>query len=517
MAAGMELIQHMMLGFSVAAHPVNIAYCLLGVTLGTFIGVLPGIGPLSGVAMLLPITYVMPPLSAIIMLAGIFYGAQYGGSITSILMNIPGDASAAVTCIDGHAMAAKGRAGAALSMSKIASFAGGCFSTLVIMLLAPALTDVALKFGPAEYFSLMVVGLVTAVTLAHGSQLRGLAMVVLGLLLGLVGTDLQTGTLRFTFGFEKLSDGVNLVALAIGLFGFSHIIYNMETLVSRKVEMPDVSAILPTLADLKACVKPIMRGMSVGSLLGVLPGGGAVLSSFTAYTIEKRLASDPSRFGKGAIEGVAAPEAANNAASQTSFIPLLTLGIPPNPVIALIGGALTVQGIIPGPQIISEQPDLFWGVIASMWIGNLMLIVLNMPLVGIWIRLLRVPRGILFPSIILFSCIGVYSVDNSAFEVGTAVFFGLIGYAFLKFDCEPGPLLLGFVLGPMMEQNLRRAMLLSHGDPTVFVTQPISLVLLLVAVGLLVLMAVSALSAGRRARDRRQEMGVKGPDTEPVI
>lgn len=492
----MELIHHLVLGFSVATHPVNIAYCLLGVTLGTFIGVLPGIGPLSGVAMLLPVTYVLPPTAAIIMLAGIFYGAQYGGSITSILVNIPGDASAAVTCIDGHAMAVKGRAGAALSMSKIASFAGGCFATLMIMLLGPVLTDIALKFGPAEYFSLMVVGLVTAVTLAHGSQLRGLAMVILGLMLGFVGTDVQTGTLRFTFEFDKLADGVNLVALAIGLFGFSHIILNMEALVSRKIEMPKIIGILPTLADLKACVKPILRGMGVGSLLGVLPGGGAVLSSFTAYTVEKRLAADPRRFGHGAIEGVAAPEAANNAASQTSFIPLLTLGIPPNPVIALIGGALTIQGVIPGPEIISEQPHLFWGIVASMWIGNLMLLVLNLPLVGMWIRLLRVPRGILFPAIILFSCIGVYSVDNSAFDVGVAVFFGILGYAFLKFDCEPGPLLLGFVLGPMMEQNLRRAMLLSHGDPTVFLTQPISLALLLVAGGLVVVMVSSVLRNG---------------------
>jgi len=496
----MELIHHLMLGFSVATHPVNIAYCLLGVTLGTFIGVLPGIGPLSGVAMLLPVTYVLPPTAAIIMLAGIFYGAQYGGSITSILVNIPGDASAAVTCIDGHAMAVRGRAGAALSMSKIASFAGGCFATLMIMLLGPVLTDVALQFGPAEYFSLMVVGLVTAVTLAHGSQLRGLAMVILGLMLGFVGTDVQTGTLRFTFGFEKLSDGVNLVALAIGLFGFSHIILNMEALVSRKIEMPKIIGILPTLADLKACVKPILRGMGVGSLLGVLPGGGAVLSSFTAYTVEKRLAADPSRFGHGAIEGVAAPEAANNAASQTSFIPLLTLGIPPNPVIALIGGALTIQGVIPGPEIISEQPHLFWGIVASMWIGNLMLLVLNLPLVGLWIRLLRVPRGILFPAIILFSCIGVYSVDNSAFDVGVAVFFGILGYAFLKFDCEPGPLLLGFVLGPMMEQNLRRAMLLSHGDPTVFLTQPISLALLLVAGGLVAVMVSSVLRNGHQQK-----------------
>jgi putative tricarboxylic transport membrane protein len=486
----MELIDHMLLGFGVALSPMNLLYCLLGVTIGTLIGVLPGIGPLAGVALLLPLTYVLPPAAAVIMLAGIFYGAQYGGSITSILVNMPGDASAVVTCIDGHAMARQGRAGPALAISAIGSFVAGCVATLAIMFLAPPLTTVALQFGPTEYFALMVVGLVTAISLAHGSQLKGFAMVVLGLLLGIVGTDVQTGTLRYTFGLQRLGDGLDLVAVAIGLFGFSHIIVNLEGQFRRHLFTATITGLMPTRADLRAAAYPIARGTLLGSLLGVLPGGGAVLSSFAAYSLEKKLAKDPSRFGRGAIEGVAGPESANNAASQTSLVPLMTLGIPPNPVIALIGGALIVQGVIPGPEIMTKQPDLFWGVIASMWIGNVMLLILNLPLVGIWVRLLRIPYQLLYPAIILFSCIGAYSVDNSTFAVWLCVVFGLPGYVLLKLDFEPGPLLLGFILGPMMEENLRRAMLLAHGDATVFLTQPISLVLLLIALALVAVMAV---------------------------
>jgi putative tricarboxylic transport membrane protein len=496
----MGLIDNMILGFGVALSPLNLLYCFIGVTVGTLIGVLPGIGPLAGVAMLLPLTYVLSPASAVIMLAGIFYGAQYGGSITSILVNMPGDASAVVTCLDGHAMAQRGRAGPALAISAIGSFFAGCVATLAIMVLAPPLTSVALQFGPTEYFSLMAVGLVMAISLAHGDQLKGFAMIVLGLLLGIAGTDVQTGALRYTFGIAKLGDGIDLVSVAIGLFGFSHIILNLEAKAKQSLVSATIQSLMPSRDEFAASVKPILRGTLLGSLLGVLPGGGAVLSSFASYSLEKRLARDPSRFGQGAIEGVAGPESANNAASQTSLVPLMTLGIPPNPVIALIGGALIVQGVIPGPEIITKQPDLFWGIIASMWIGNIMLLILNLPLVGIWVSLLRIPYQLLYPAIILFSCIGAYSVDNSTFAVWLCVVFGLLGYLLLKLDFEPGPLLLGFILGPMMEENLRRAMLLAHGDATVFVTQPISLALLLVALALVVLMAMP------KAREKRKEV-----------
>lgn len=498
----MELLDNLMLGFSVALTPVNLFYCLVGVTLGTFIGVLPGVGPLAGVAMLLPATYVLPPATAVIMLAGIFYGAQYGGSTTSILVNMPGDASAVVTCFDGHAMARQGRAGPALAIAALGSFFAGCVATVAIMLFAPALTEIALKFGPAEYFSLMTVGLVTAATLAHGSLINSLAMVVLGLLLGIVGTDVQTGTLRFTFGIPDLSDGVNLVAVAIGLFGFSHVIVNLESTSRVELSSAKIKGLMPTRQDLKASWKAVIRGTGIGLFLGVLPGGGAVLSSFVSYMIEKKLSKTPERFGHGAIEGVAAPESANNAASQTSFIPLLTLGIPPNPVIALIGGAMLIQGIVPGPEVITKQPEFFWGIVVSMWIGNLILVVLNLPMVGIWVRMLRIPYRLLYPAIIVFSCIGIYSVSNSAFDVMTAAFFGALGYVFLKLDCAPGPLILGFVLGPMMEENLRRAMLLSHGEPSVFLTQPISLALLLVAAGIVLAAVAPAI------RRKRQEIFV---------
>ena len=498
----MDLLQNLTLGFSVALTPINLLYCLVGVTLGTFIGVLPGVGPLAGVAMLLPTTYVLPPAAAVIMLAGIFYGAQYGGSTTSILVNMPGDASAVVTCIDGHEMARQGRAGPALAISAIGSFFAGCVATVVIAVFAPLLTEIALKFGPTEYFALVTLGLVTASTLSHGSIVNALAMVAVGLLLGIVGTDVQTSTLRFTFGFPDLGDGVNLVATAIGLFGFSHVIANLDSTNPRELHQSEVKRLMPSKADLKASWKPIIRGTGIGSLLGVLPGGGAVLGSFVSYMVEKRVSRTPERFGHGAIEGVAGPESANNAASQTSFIPLLTLGIPPNPVIALIGGAMMIQGIAPGPEVITRQPEFFWAIVASMWLGNMMLLVLNLPLIGIWVRMLRIPYGFLYPAIVLFSCIGIYSVNNSAFDVMTAAVFSLLGYAFLKLDCPPGPLLLGFVLGPMMEENLRRAMLLSHGDPTVFFRRPISAVLLLAAATLVIVAVAPSI------RRKRQEVFV---------
>jgi TctA family transporter len=494
----MDILQHLATGFGVALTPVNVWYCFVGVTLGTLIGVLPGLGPVATIAMLLPATYSLSPTAALIMLAGIYYGAQYGGSTSAILVNLPGESSSVVTCLDGHAMARKGRAGAALGVAALGSFFAGTVATLLLVLFAPPLAAVALKFGPADYFSLMVLGLVAAVVLANGSLVKAIAMTLLGLLLGLVGTDVNSGAERFSFGIPELSDGFGFVVVSMGLFGIAEIIANLEKNQNRDIFAAPVDKLLPTKDDLKQTWKPVLRGTTLGSLLGLLPGGGAILASFAAYTLEKRIAKDPSRFGKGAIEGVAAPEAANNAGAQTSFIPLLTLGIPPNAVMALMVGAMMIHGIVPGPQVIEERPELFWGMIASMWVGNILLVLLNLPLIGIWVRLLRIPYRLLYPAILLFCCIGVYSVNQSAFEVILTVGFGLLGYLFLKLECEPAPLLLGFVLGPLMEENLRRALLLAHGDPSVFVTRPISLGLLLAA---LVLVAVLVLPAVRQTRN----------------
>jgi putative tricarboxylic transport membrane protein len=460
------------------------------VLLGTLIGVLPGIGPVATIAMLLPATFSLPPVSALIMLAGIYYGAQYGGSTTAILVNIPGESSSVVTCLDGYAMARQGRAGPALTIAALGSFFAGTVSTLILAMFAPPLAEVAFQFGPAEYFSLMVLGLIAAIVLARGSLIKAIAMIVLGLLLGLVGADTNTGQFRYTFGLPQLADGIGFVVVAMGLFGFSEIIANLERRANREIVMAQIGSLMPTRADLAASWKAVLRGTGIGALLGILPGGGAVLGSFAAYTLEKKIARDPSRFGKGAIEGVAAPESANNAGAQTSFIPLLTLGIPSNAVMALMVGAMTIHGIIPGPQVMNERPELFWGMIASMWIGNLLLVILNLPLIGIWVKLLSVPYRVLYPAILLFCCIGVYSLNNSPVDVGLALFFGLLGYMFIKLDCEPAPLLLGFVLGPMMEDNLRRAMRLSRGNPEVFVTRPLSLALLLVALGLLIVVVL---------------------------
>jgi len=494
----METIQHLATGFGVALTPINVWYCFIGVTLGTLIGVLPGLGPVATIAMLLPATYSLSPTAALIMLAGIYYGAQYGGSTSAILVNLPGESSSVVTCLDGHAMARQGRAGAALGVAALGSFFAGTVATLLLVLFAPPLAAVALKFGPADYFSLMVLGLVAAVVLANGSLLKAIAMTLLGLLLGLVGTDVNSGAERFSFGIPELSDGFGFVVVSMGLFGIAEIIANLEKNQNRDIFAATVDKLLPTKDDLKKTWKPVLRGTTLGSLLGLLPGGGAILASFAAYTLEKRIAKDPSRFGKGAIEGVAAPEAANNAGAQTSFIPLLTLGIPPNAVMALMVGAMMIHGIVPGPQVIDERPELFWGMIASMWVGNILLVLLNLPLIGIWVRLLRIPYRLLYPAILLFCCIGVYSVNQSTFEVILTVGFGLLGYLFIKLECEPAPLLLGFVLGPLMEENLRRALLLAHGDPSVFVTRPISLGLLLAA---LVLVVVLVLPAVRQTRN----------------
>lgn len=482
----MELFNNLVLGFGVALTPINLLYCLFGVSIGTLIGVLPGIGPLATIAMLLPLTFNVPAVSALIMLAGIYYGAMYGGSTTSILVNIPGEAASVVTCLDGYQMARQGRAGPALAIAALGSFFAGCVATLIIALFAPPLAEVALKFGPAEYFSLMVLGLVSAAVLARGSLLKAIAMILLGLLLGLVGTDVNSRVRRFTFDIPDLFDGLNFVVIAMGLFAFAEIITNLERQ-EKSVVITDVQMRWPTRADLKASWKAVLRGTGIGSILGILPGGGAIISSFASYTLEKRLANLPARFGKGAIEGVAGPESANNAGAQASFIPMLTLGIPSNAVMAVMLGAMMIQGIVTGPQVMTARPDLFWGIIASMWVGNLMLVVINLPLIGIWIRMLTAPYRLLYPAILLFCCLGAYSLSNSPFEVALTAGFGLLGYIFAKLDCEPAPLLLGFILGPMMEEYLLRAMRLSRGDPTVFFTRPISLAMLMAAAFLLLL------------------------------
>lgn len=494
----MDLLSNLALGFATAASPENLFFCLVGVILGTLIGVLPGIGATATIAMLLPITFQLEPVSSLIMLAGIYYGAQYGGSTTAILINMPGESSSAVTAIDGYQMARKGKAGTALAVAALGSFFAGTVATLLVALFAPPLTAIALNFGAAEYFSLMVLGLVSAIALAHGSILKALAMVVLGLLLGLVGTDIYTGEPRFNLGIPEYADGLNFVALAVGVFGIAEILRNLEGEQDRTVLGTKLSGLFPSKEDLKAMLAPMVRGTAVGSVLGILPGGGAVLASFASYTMEKRLSDHPEEFGKGAVAGVAGPESANNAGAQTSFIPLLTLGIPANPVMALMVGAMIIQGIVPGPNVATEQPALFWGIIASMWIGNLMLVVLNLPLIGLWVRLLKVPYHVLFPIIMAFCSIGVYSVNSNVYDLFAVAFFGLMGYVLIKLRCEPAPLLLGFVLGPMLEENLRRAMILGRGDPTVFLTRPISLTLLLLTVAVLVIVLLPSI---RKKRD----------------
>jgi len=493
----MDVISNLGLGFSVALTIQNIAYCFIGTLLGTLIGVLPGIGPVTTVAMLLPISFTLPPESAMILLAGIYYGAQYGGSTTAILINIPGEASSVVTTIDGHAMARQGRAGPALGIAALGSFFAGCAATLLIAVAAPPLATIALQFGPAEYFSLMVCGLIAAVVLARGSLLKAIAMVVLGLLLGLVGTDMNSGARRFNFGMTGLADGIEFVAISMAIYGIAEVVYNLEQKQVADVVAGALGRVWPSFADVKQCAGSILRGTGLGAVLGVLPGGGALLASFAAYTVEKRVASAPRQFGNGDIRGVAAPESANNAGAQTSFIPMLTLGIPGNPTMAMMIGALMIHGIAPGPRVMTDRPGLFWGLIASMWLGNLMLVVLNLPMVGIWVRLLRVPYRLLHPAIIVFCCIVAYTINNKAFDVFVMSFFAIFGYVALKLDCEPAPLILGFVLGPMMEENLRRALLISRGDPIVFLQEPISLAFLVLAAGLLVVLAVPAIRVRR--------------------
>jgi putative tricarboxylic transport membrane protein len=495
----MELLNNLAIGFGVAMTPANLGFALIGALIGTLIGVLPGIGPIATIAMLLPLTFHLEPVSGLIMLAGIFYGAQYGGSTTAILVNLPGETSSVVTCIDGHPMARQGKAGSALAIAALGSFFAGTVATFIIAAFAPPLARVGQSFGAPEYFSLMVLGLIAAVVLAHGSVLKAIAMIILGLLLGLVGTDGQTASQRFTFDITQLSDGIDFAVLAIGVFGVGEVIANLTRgEESRSVMSARIARLWPTREDFKLAWPAVLRGTGLGSILGVLPGGGATLSSFAAYVLEKKIARDPSRFGRGAVEGVAGPESANNAGAQTSFIPMLTLGIPGNAVMALMIGAMTIHGIQPGPQVMSERPQLFWGMVASMWIGNLMLLVINLPLIGIWVQLLKVPYRFLYLSILLFCAIGVYTIGNSTFSVLIAAFFGVAGYIFMRLECEPAPMILGFVLGPLMEDNLRRAMRISSGDPMIFLNRPISLGLLIAAAILLLIVALPAIRRGRQ-------------------
>ncbi|MDH2327719.1 tripartite tricarboxylate transporter permease [Cereibacter sp. SYSU M97828] len=501
----MDLLSDLLLGAQTAFSVWNLLYCLLGVFLGTAIGVLPGLGPTATIAMLLPVTFGLAPETALIMLAGIFYGAQYGGSTTAILVNLPGESSSVVTALDGYQMARKGQAGKALATAAIGSFVAGSIATVLIAFFAPMLAEVALVFGPHEYFSLMVLGLAASVVLASGSLLHAVGMILFGLILGLIGTDVNSGEMRYTFGLWSLADGISFVIVAMGVFGLGEILSNLENETERSTVLTKVTGLMPTRNDLKRIAAPVMRGTAIGSVLGILPGGGAMLASFASYAIEKKASKRPQDFGKGAIEGVAGPESANNAGAQTSFIPMLTLGIPSNPVMALMIGALIMQGIQPGPSVIQEQPVLFWGLIVSMWVGNLMLLVLNLPLIGLWVKMISIPYGFLFPAIVAFCAIGVFSLNNATFDIWLMGLFGIAGYVLRKLDCEPAPLLLGFVLGPMLEEHLRRAMLVSRGDATTFVSRPISAVLLILALLLIASILAPQIRAKREEAFQDEE------------
>jgi putative tricarboxylic transport membrane protein len=495
----MDLLANLALGFGVAATTTNLLYAFVGCVVGTLVGVLPGIGPVATIAMLLPLTYGLEPVTALIMLAGIYYGASYGGSTTAILVNLPGEMSSVVTVLDGHRMARQGRAGAALSVAALGSFFAGSVATIVIAAFAPPLADLALKFDAAEYFSLMVLGLVSAVALAHGSVLKAVLMTILGLLLGMIGTDVNSGVARFSFNTPELIDGIGFVAMTMGLFAFAEIAVNLERSVTTRIVADRIGSLWLTWKEFVQSFPAVVRGSVAGMLLGILPGGGATLSAFASYTLEKKLAKDPSRFGKGAIEGVAGPESANNAGAQISFVPMLTLGIPSNAVMALMVGALIIHDIQPGPEIMTKTPHLFWGLIASMWIGNAMLVILNLPLIGLWVKLLSVPYRLLYPLILLCCAIGAYSTNNNMFDVWVAIVFGFLGYIFLKLGCEPAPLLLGYILGPLLEENLRRALVLSRGDYTVFATRPMSAVMLVMALGLLILVVLPTIRKKRES------------------
>jgi TctA family transporter len=499
----MELFDNLALGIETAVRLENLLWCFIGVALGTAVGVLPGIGPTGTIALLLPITFTFEPVTGLIMLAGIYYGAQYGGSTTAILINLPGESSAAVTAIDGHEMARQGRAGPALAAAAIGSFVAGSVATLVIVLFAPPLAAVGLTFGSPELFSLVVLGLVTSIALARGSTIKALAMIVLGIAFGTVGQDLYTGAPRFTFGVRELFSGINFVSVAVGMFGIAEILRNLEDERTREVITTKVTNLWPTREDFRRMTPPILRGTVLGSALGILPGAGHVLASFGSYSLEKRLSRQNREFGHGAIEGVAGPESANNAAAQTSFIPLLTLGLPPHPVMALMFGAFIIHGIPPGATVIEREPALFWGLIVSMWVGNLFLVLLNLPLIGVWVRMLSIPYKVLFPAIVGFACIGTFSIGLNAWDVYAIAFFGILGYVLIKLGCEPAPFLLGFVLGPLLEDHLRRSLIISRGDPAIFIQTPVSAVLLVMAAVAIVLAVLPAI------RQKREEVFVE--------
>ena len=494
----MELFDNLGLGLSVALLPSNVFFCFAGALLGTLIGVLPGVGPAATIAILLPMTYALSPATSIIMLAGIYYGAQYGGSTTAIMINLPGETSSVVTAIDGYAMARRGRAGAALAIAAIGSLFAGTVSTFVIALFSAPLSALALKFSAPDYFSLMILGLLACIALASGSLLKALGMSVIGIMVGLIGTDIYSGSIRLNFGFFALSDGVSILAIAAGVFGLSEIIRNTESEGRVLTSLKGVGSLMPTREEMRRSVGPIIRGTGIGTVLGILPGGGAALASFAAYVTEKRLSKRRSEFGSGMIEGVAAPESANNAGAQMSFLPMLTLGIPSNPLMALFIAALILQGIVPGPNVISSQPELFWGLIASMWVGNVILVVLNLPLIGIWVRLLTIPYHLLFPAIVVFAVIGVYGSQNSVSDLILMSLFGAIGYLFVRLGCELAPFILGFILGPMLEEYLRRSLIQSRGDFMVFFERPISLTLLIIAVISIVAASLPSLARKRQ-------------------
>ena len=494
----MEMFDSLMMGFSVALSPTNLLYCLIGALLGTIVGVLPGIGPLTTIAMLLPVTFTLPALPSLIMLAGIYYGAHHAGATTAIMLNMPGEPSSIVACLDGYPMARQGRAGPALCMAAIGSFAAGCISLIIVAFLSPPLAALALTFGPAEYCAVIVMAFVAVSVVSTAPVMMTLSMTMIGVLLATIGTDVISGARRFEFGISELSDGIDFVVLAVALFAFAEIA-SQANVKETAHKFAKVRGLLPTRADLAQSWKAILRGSSLGSLFGVLPGTGPLISAFASYSMEKRLASEPSRFGRGAIEGVAGPAAADNAAAYTHFIPMLTLGIPAGAAMALMLAALSIQGVTAGPQIMIEHPDLFWGVVSSMWLGNLMLLVLNLPLVGIWIRLLMIPYRLLYTAVIVLCCIGIYTIKNSPFDVGMAAVLGLVGYAFTRLDCPPAPLIIGFILGPMLETNLRRTLMIAGGDYTVFVRKPGSLVFLLIALGILLSIVMPGLTRKRIA------------------
>ena len=485
----MGIIDNLQLGFHVALSPINLLYCFGGAALGTLVGILPGIGPVTTIAMLLPITFKMSPIASLIMLSGIYYGAHHAGSTTAIMLNMPGEPTSVVICMDGHPMARQGRAGVALFTSAIGSFFAGCVAVMVIAFFSPPLAHAAFAFGPVENAAMIVMALVTASAVSDTPFLTTVAMSALGVLLGTVGTDVETGTLRLTFGTLHLADGLNFVAVAVGMFAFAEVLMHLGSAEQPTTPKFKISSLIPTRGDMKAAWKPMTRGTILGAALGILPGTGPLLASYASYAMEKRLAADPSRFGKGAIEGVAGPESANNAAALTHFIPMLTLGIPAGAAMALMLAALLIQGIQPGPQVLTKNPELFWGVIASMWIGNIMLLVLNLPLVGVWVKLLSMPRRYLYPAVLACCCIGVYSVTNSIFDLGVAAAFAVVGVLFKMLGCHPAPLMLGLVLGPVLEENFRRGLKLSGGDFSVFVTRPVSLGLLILTVVLVYLFA----------------------------